>query len=73
MRSRPPQEHAFFTKLFDTQLFNKFVEERSFVSANDSALVFFDECTEVVSDSLLYFTDTGSCILASASRVLLSN
>eukprot|EP00117_Sycon_ciliatum_P047411 scpid14244/ scgid0969/ C-myc promoter-binding protein; DENN domain-containing protein 4A len=46
-RSHPQQEHDFFSKFFDTQMFNKFIEERSFVSDIDNALVFFDECTEI--------------------------
>ena len=34
-----------------TQMFIRFIEERSFVSDNDAGLAFFDECTEKVEDT----------------------
>ena len=44
----PVAEWQFFRQLFDTQLFCVFVEQRSFVHAESTALAFFDECTEKV-------------------------
>ena len=37
-------------QLMKTQLFSRFIEERSFVSDKDASLAFFDECTEKVED-----------------------
>lgn len=31
-----------------TQMFTRFIEERSFVSNNDASLAFFDDCTEKI-------------------------
>ncbi len=33
-----------------TQLFSRFIEERSFVSDKDASLAFFDECVEKVDE-----------------------
>ena len=44
----PVAEWPFFRHLFDTQLFSVFIEQRSFVHAESTALAFFDECTEKV-------------------------
>ncbi len=46
----PKAEDPFFSYLFDTQIFTAFVEQRSFAHSESTALVFFDECTEKVSD-----------------------
>lgn len=46
--------------LMKTQMFIRFIEERSFVSDMDVGLAFFDECTEKVEESsgrLLEFED----------------
>lgn len=46
--------------LMKTQMFIRFIEERSFVSDMDVGLAFFDECTEKVEDvsgRLLEFED----------------
>eukprot|EP00117_Sycon_ciliatum_P018296 scpid16412/ scgid3295/ C-myc promoter-binding protein; DENN domain-containing protein 4A len=45
LKSRPSQEHSFFTKFFQTQIFSNLIEQRSFTSSGDSGtLAFFDEC-----------------------------
>lgn len=48
LRSRDKAHHKFFQLLMKTQMFIRFIEERSFVSDNDSGLTFFDECCERV-------------------------
>ena len=48
LKSRDKAYHKFFTQLMKTQLFSRFIEERSFVSDKDASLAFFDECTEKV-------------------------
>ncbi|KXJ75086.1 hypothetical protein RP20_CCG012333 [Aedes albopictus] len=49
LRSRDKAHHKFFQMLMKTQMFIKFIEERSFVSDGDHNLAFFDECAEKVS------------------------
>ncbi|XP_055601760.1 DENN domain-containing protein Crag-like isoform X1 [Uranotaenia lowii] len=49
LRSRDKAHHKFFQLLMKTQMFIKFIEERSFVSDGDHNLAFFDECAEKVS------------------------
>uniref|UniRef100_A0A182SMT4 UDENN domain-containing protein n=1 Tax=Anopheles maculatus TaxID=74869 RepID=A0A182SMT4_9DIPT len=49
LRSRDKAHHKFFTLLMKTQMFIRFIEERSFVSDSDHNLAFFDECAEKVS------------------------
>lgn len=51
LKSRDKNEHKFFVMLMKTQMFIRFIEERSFVSDNDAGLAFFDECTEKVEDT----------------------
>lgn len=34
--------------MVNTQMFSKFIEERSFVSDKDASLAFFDDCAEKV-------------------------
>lgn len=41
--------HKFFNLLMKTQMFIRFIEERSFVSDGYQGLAFFDECSEKVS------------------------
>ncbi|XP_046401074.1 DENN domain-containing protein Crag isoform X3 [Ischnura elegans] len=48
LRSRDKTHHKFFTMVMKTQMFIRFIEERSFVSDMDASLAFFDECTEKV-------------------------
>lgn len=48
LRSRDKAHHKFFHLLMKTQMFIRFIEERSFVSDNDHNLTFFDECAERV-------------------------
>uniref|UniRef100_A0A182IYU6 UDENN domain-containing protein n=1 Tax=Anopheles atroparvus TaxID=41427 RepID=A0A182IYU6_ANOAO len=49
LRSRDKAHHKFFQLLMKTQMFIRFIEERSFVSDGDHNLAFFDECAEKVS------------------------
>ncbi|XP_055909333.1 DENN domain-containing protein Crag isoform X1 [Eupeodes corollae] len=49
LRSRDKSHHKFFQLLMKTQMFIRFIEERSFVSDGDHGLTFFDECAEKVS------------------------
>ena len=51
LKSRDKTYHKFFNQLMKTQLFSRFIEERSFVSDKDASLAFFDECTEKVDDN----------------------
>lgn len=53
LRSRDKSHHKFFQLLMKTQMFIRFIEERSFVSDMDAGLAFFDECTEKV--SIIYY------------------
>lgn len=48
LRSRDKAHHKFFQLLMRTQMFIRFIEERSFVSDGDQGLAFFDECSERV-------------------------
>ena len=41
---RDKNYHKFYALLMQTQMFTKFIEERSFVSETNTALAFFDEC-----------------------------
>ncbi|XP_011179058.1 DENN domain-containing protein Crag isoform X2 [Zeugodacus cucurbitae] len=47
-RSRDKAHQRFFELLMKTQMFIRFIEERSFVSDGDHGLTFFDECAEKV-------------------------
>lgn len=49
LRSRDKAHHKFFTYLMRTQMFIRFIEERSIVSDGDQGLAFFDECADKVS------------------------
>ncbi|XP_034241706.1 DENN domain-containing protein Crag isoform X3 [Thrips palmi] len=46
LRSRDKSYHKFFTYVMKTQMFIRFIEERSFVSDMDAGLAFFDICCE---------------------------
>ncbi|KRF94110.1 DENN domain-containing protein Crag isoform X2 [Drosophila mojavensis] len=48
LRSRDKSHQKFFELLMKTQMFIRFIEERSFVSDGDHGLSFFDECAEKV-------------------------
>ncbi|XP_065333480.1 C-myc promoter-binding protein isoform X1 [Cloeon dipterum] len=50
-RSRDRAHHKFFELIMKTQMFIKFIEERSFVSDMDASLAFFDDCAEKVGTS----------------------
>ncbi|XP_054286289.1 DENN domain-containing protein Crag [Macrosteles quadrilineatus] len=44
--SRDKSDNKFFALIVKTQMFIRFIEERSFVSDMDAGLAFFDDCTE---------------------------
>uniref|UniRef100_A0A0A9WC26 C-myc promoter-binding protein n=3 Tax=Lygus hesperus TaxID=30085 RepID=A0A0A9WC26_LYGHE len=48
LRTRDKAHNKFFSLVTKTQMFIRFIEERSFVSDMDAGLAFFDECTEKV-------------------------
>ncbi|XP_054932934.1 C-myc promoter-binding protein isoform X2 [Dermacentor andersoni] len=48
LKSRDRTYHRFYQLMMHTQMFTRFIEERSFVSDKDVSLAFFDECTERV-------------------------
>ena len=48
LRSRDKAHFKFFSLVTKTQMFIRFIEERSFVSDMDAGLAFFDECAEKV-------------------------
>ncbi|VDD87018.1 unnamed protein product [Enterobius vermicularis] len=50
LRSRDKSSAAFFKRFCETQLFNRFIEERSFVSDKNAFNAFFDECIDKVRD-----------------------
>ncbi|XP_070177502.1 DENN domain-containing protein 4C-like isoform X1 [Littorina saxatilis] len=51
VKSRDKTNAKFFTQMIKTQMFVRFIEERSFVSDKDASLAFFDECTEKIDES----------------------
>ena len=55
----------FYKILFFLQMFSRFIEQRSFVTAQDSLLAFFDNCLERVSVQMcLYFQFILTLLLA---------
>ncbi|XP_059352778.1 DENN domain-containing protein Crag-like isoform X4 [Daphnia carinata] len=46
LRSRDKAYVKFYSLMMKTQMFIRFIEERSFVSDMDSSLAFFDECSD---------------------------
>ena len=46
LKSRDKTYHKFYSLLMKTQMFTRFIEERSFVSDKNISLAFFDECSE---------------------------
>lgn len=50
VKSRDKNYHKFYQLMVNTQMFSKFIEERSFVSDKDASLAFFDDCAEKVGD-----------------------
>ena len=48
LRSRDKAYVKFYSLVMKTQMFIRFIEERSFVSDMDSSLAFFDECSDKV-------------------------
>lgn len=48
MRHQDSSKQTFYSLLTKTQMFMRFIEERSFVSDRDASLAFFDECVEKV-------------------------
>ena len=63
LRSREKTTQKFVAQVLETQLFSRFIEERSFVSNKDVSLAFFDECTRKVSDVTSAFAPCNSDIL----------
>lgn len=59
LKSRDKTHHKFFSLLMHTQMFIRFIEERSFVADGDQSLAFFDDCTEKLSseDSVIKLID----------------
>lgn len=49
LRSRDKTQHRFFALMMRTQMFTRFIEERSLVCDVDQGLSFFDECIEKIS------------------------
>ncbi len=50
LKSRDKAYHKFYDKIMKTQLFSRFIEERTFMSDKDASLAFFDECVEKVDE-----------------------
>lgn len=50
LTSRDKKFHQFYKMLMQTQMFTKFIEERSFVGETNTALAFFDECVDHAQD-----------------------
>lgn len=50
-KSRPSSQTKFFQTLTRTQMFSRFIEQRSFVTSQDSLLAFFDNCLEKLDSS----------------------
>ncbi|GFR95009.1 C-Myc promoter-binding protein-like [Elysia marginata] len=50
IKTRDKINAKFYSQMMQTQMFFKFIEERSFVSDKDDSLAFFDECTEKVDE-----------------------
>lgn len=48
LRSRDKNHHRFYQILMRTQMFTRFIEERSFVSDKNTSLAFFDECLDKI-------------------------
>ncbi|KAJ0175098.1 hypothetical protein K1T71_009239 [Dendrolimus kikuchii] len=62
LRSRDKTQQRFFGLMMRTQMFTRFIEERSFVYDADQGLTFFDECIEKVAagDEQLLGMDTSN-------------
>lgn len=50
LKSRDKGYLKFFTLLMKTQMFIRFIEERSFVADGDHGLAFFDDCMEKINN-----------------------
>uniref|UniRef100_A0AAY4A1E1 DENN/MADD domain containing 4C n=1 Tax=Denticeps clupeoides TaxID=299321 RepID=A0AAY4A1E1_9TELE len=48
LKSRDRAHQKFYSQLTKTQIFIRFIEERTFVSDKDTGLAFFDDCVEKV-------------------------
>ncbi|KAK0048974.1 DENN domain-containing protein 4B [Biomphalaria pfeifferi] len=51
LKSRDKANTKFYSQMMRTQMFFRFIEERSFVSDKDVIFAFFDECTEKVDET----------------------
>ncbi|XP_054165030.1 DENN domain-containing protein 4C-like [Oppia nitens] len=59
IKSRDKNYQKYYTLMMKTQMFTRFIEERSFVSDKNISLAFFDECSEKL-DSLSDSVDSSS-------------
>uniref|UniRef100_A0A8C9S6N2 DENN/MADD domain containing 4C n=1 Tax=Scleropages formosus TaxID=113540 RepID=A0A8C9S6N2_SCLFO len=50
LKSKDRAHQKFYSQLTKTQMFIRFVEERTFVSDKDTGLAFFDDCLEKMKD-----------------------
>lgn len=66
LRSRDRSYQKFYSFLTRTQMFIRFIEERSFVSDLDAGLAFFDECSEKVIAHWYISGASGKMFLANA-------
>lgn len=70
LKSRDKSYHKFFQVMTKTQMFARFIEERSFVAEKDSGLAVFDECIKKVA-SLYYCCHYSIAVcLINSSRLL---
>ncbi|KAA0723844.1 C-myc promoter-binding protein DENN domain-containing protein 4A [Triplophysa tibetana] len=61
VRHQDSSKQTFYSLLTKTQMFMRFIEERSFVSDRDASLAFFDECVEKKDESRLIELDKSYC------------
>ena len=69
-KSRPSSQTKFFQTLTRTQMFSRFIEQRSFVTSQDSLLAFFDNCLEKVSLWYSLYKHLWSYVLIWSSTVM---
>lgn len=48
LQSRDKNSQDFYRRFSETQCFNRFIEERSFISDKNAYNVFFDDCIEKI-------------------------
>uniref|UniRef100_A0AAY3ZWT6 DENN/MADD domain containing 4C n=1 Tax=Denticeps clupeoides TaxID=299321 RepID=A0AAY3ZWT6_9TELE len=67
LKSRDRAHQKFYSQLTKTQIFIRFIEERTFVSDKDTGLAFFDDCVEKLFPSDKG-TDKGAKVESEASE-----